>query len=64
MKMGFEASKSDTYLFFCKRGITIFMLVYVDDIIIASSSQEVIDAMLNDLKSDFAQLHYFLGIEV
>jgi len=59
VKLGFQASKSDT----------IFMLVYVDDIIVASSSQEAIDAMLNDLRSDFAlkdlgQLHYFLGIEV
>jgi hypothetical protein len=45
------------------------MLVYVDDIIVASPSQAAIDAMFNDLRSDFAlkdlgQLHYFLGIEV
>jgi hypothetical protein len=36
---------------------------------VASSSQEAVDAMLKDLRSDFAlkdlgQLHYFLGIEV
>lgn len=45
------------------------MLVYVDDIIVASSSQEAIDALLRDLKEDFAikdlgELHYFLGIQV
>jgi hypothetical protein len=33
-------------------------------ILVASSSQEAVDAMLKDLRSDFAreQLHYFLGI--
>jgi hypothetical protein len=41
----------------------------VDDIIVASSSQEATDALLRDLQRDFAlkdlgDLHYFLGIEV
>jgi len=45
------------------------MLVYVDDIIVASSGQEAIDALLRDLKEDFAikdlgELIYFLGIQV
>jgi histone deacetylase 1/2 len=45
------------------------MLVYVDDIIIASSSPEAVKALLHDLEKDFAikdlgELHYFLGIEV
>jgi histone deacetylase 1/2 len=45
------------------------MLVYVDDIIVASSSQEAVDALLRDLEKDFAikdlgELHYFLGIQV
>jgi hypothetical protein len=53
-----------------KKGvITIFLLVYVDDIIVTSSSPTAIDALLADLKADFAiidlgPLHYFLGIEV
>jgi histone deacetylase 1/2 len=43
-------------------------LVYVDNIIVASSSQEATDALLKNLKRDFAlkdlgNLHYFLGIE-
>jgi hypothetical protein len=43
--------------------------VYVDDIIVVSSSSRVVDALLADLKNDFAlkdlgNLHYFLGIEV
>jgi hypothetical protein len=43
--------------------------VYVDDIIVASSSQVVVEALLADLQQAFAlkdllDLHYFLGIEV
>jgi hypothetical protein len=46
-----------------------FILVYVDDIIIASSSSSAVDVFLRDLNADFAlkdlgPLHYFLGIEV
>jgi len=46
-----------------------FVLVYVDDIIVASSSQEATNALLMDLKKEFAltdlrDLHYFLGIGV
>jgi histone deacetylase 1/2 len=46
-----------------------FVLVYVDDITVASSSMEATRAMLKDLEKDFAlkdfgDLHYFLGIEV
>jgi histone deacetylase 1/2 len=41
----------------------------VDNIIVASSSQEATNALLKNLKCDFAlkdlgDLHYFLGIEV
>jgi histone deacetylase 1/2 len=44
-------------------------LVYVDDIIVASSSTEATNALLKDLEHDFTlkdlgDLHYFLGIEV
>jgi histone deacetylase 1/2 len=68
--LGFVASKSDTSLFiYRKRSVTIFMLIYVDDIIVASSSQDATDALLRDLSKDFAlkdlgDLNYFLGIEV
>jgi histone deacetylase 1/2 len=68
--LGFIPSKGDTSLFFYKReDYVIYMLVYVDDIIVASSSQEAIDALLKDLKTDFAikdlgELSYFLGIQV
>jgi histone deacetylase 1/2 len=69
-ELGFLASKADTSLFiYNKSGITIFVLVYVDDIIVTSSSNKAIASLLKDLSSAFAlkdlgDLHYFLGIEV
>ena len=68
--LGFQGSKADTSLFFYnKGGLIIFVLVYVDDIIVASSRQDAVPALLKDLQKDFAlkdlgDLHYFLGIEV
>jgi hypothetical protein len=68
--LGFVSSKADISLFMYKKGsITIFLLVYVDDIIVTSSSSAAVDALLVDLKADFAlkdlgPLHYFLGIQV
>jgi hypothetical protein len=68
--LGFVPSKADILLFIYRKGsIIIYFLVYVDDIIVTRSSPEAIDALLADLKSDFAikdigPLHYFLGIEV
>ena len=45
------------------------MLIYVDDIIVTSSSSRAVEALLKDLRMDFAlkdlgSLHFFLGIEV
>jgi histone deacetylase 1/2 len=68
--LGFTPSKADTSLFYYNKGKhTIFVLVYMDDIIVASSSQEAVEALLADLQQAFAlkdlgELHYFLGIEV
>lgn len=70
VRLGFIPSKADTSLFlYHKDGYTLFLLVYVDDIIVASSSQDATDALLRDLQCEFAlkdlgDLHYFLGIEV
>ena len=68
--LGFFPSKADTSLFiFQQSGMSIFMLIYIDDIIVVSSSPKAIDRLLNQLRQDFAikdlgELHYFLGIEV
>jgi hypothetical protein len=57
-------------LFFYNHESThIFVLVYVDDIIVASSSDQATQALLLDLQKEFSlkdldNLHYFLGIEV
>jgi hypothetical protein len=68
--LGFTSSKADISLFIYKKGATtIYLLVYVDDIIVTSSCLAAIDALLSDLKAEFplkdlGHLHYFLGIEV
>ena len=68
--LGFSPSKGDTSLFFYhKHEITIFMLIYVDDIVVTSSSPSAVEALLKDLGKEFAlkdlgSLHFFLGIEV
>jgi hypothetical protein len=68
--LGFMASKVDTSLFiYNKKCVIMFLLVYVDDIIITSSNPAAVDALLQDLQSELAlkdlgNLHYFLGIRV
>ncbi|XP_071678600.1 uncharacterized protein [Lolium perenne] len=67
---GYEDRHQPGYI--CKLGkfnVSIFMLIHVDDIIVASSSQAPIDALLKYLHEKFAlkdlgDLRYFLGIEV
>jgi hypothetical protein len=68
--LGFSPSKADISLFYYSKGsVTIFLVIYVDDIIVASSSASVVCDLLGALQNDFApkdlgSLHYFLGIEV
>jgi hypothetical protein len=63
--LGFVPSKVDISLFFyIKASVVIYVLVYVDDIIVASSSSRVVEALLADLKFEFAlkdwgDLHFF-----
>ncbi|KAK1626914.1 hypothetical protein QYE76_001229 [Lolium multiflorum] len=67
---GFMPSKADTSLFlYTRAGVTIFVLIYVDDIIVTSSSDYAVSTLLKDLNAQFAikdlgPLHFFLGIEV
>jgi hypothetical protein len=68
--LGFVASKADTSLFFYNRGkCRMFVLVYLDDIIVASSSIEATNSLVRELHKEFTlkdlgNLHHFLGIEV
>nr|KYP59278.1 Retrovirus-related Pol polyprotein from transposon TNT 1-94 [Cajanus cajan] len=69
-QFGFQASKCDPSLFWYKHQThTIFILVYVDDIIITGSSSSLIHQITNQLDSIFSlkqlgSLDYFLGLEV
>jgi hypothetical protein len=68
--MGFVPSKGDTSIFFLHaKAVMMYVLIYVDDIIVASSSPKATVALLRDLEKEFAlkdlgEIHYFLGIEV
>lgn len=63
-ELGFRSSKADTSLFFYSQGkVHIFVLIDVDDIIVANSTQDATVALLQDLNKDFAlkdlgELHY------
>jgi histone deacetylase 1/2 len=68
-QLGFKSSKADTSLFiFSQGGVYIYMLVYVDDIVIASSSSAAVDKLVHALSDtfpikDLGVLEYFLGLE-
>jgi len=67
--LGFSSTKSDTSLFIkFSKVATVFVLIYVDDIIITGSSSLAIQNLIKILHTNFAlkdlgKLHYFLGIE-
>ena len=55
LALGFKSSKADMSLFFYNEGgVTVFVLIYVDDIIVASSTQRATEALLQNLKEAFA----------
>jgi hypothetical protein len=65
----FQPLRDTSLFFYNKGGVSIFMLIYVDDIVVASSSKKAVDALLHDLGIDFAlkelgELYYFLGTKV
>lgn len=68
--LGFTSSKADTSIFLFHHGHhIIYMLVYVDDIVIVGSSKEIVDHLVRKLSlsfpiKDLGRLNYFLGIEV
>ena len=70
LQLGSHGSLSDTSLFIYKsKSFTMFILIYVDDIIITCSNPTEIDELLILPQCDFAikdlgKLNYFLGVEV
>jgi len=66
---GFSSTKSDSSLFIkSQNNVTLFVLIYVDDIIITGSSYAIIKSLIQSLQKhfglkDLGKLHYFLGVE-
>jgi histone deacetylase 1/2 len=67
---GFVPSTADTSLFLLQGPqLTMYLLVYVNEIIVISSSESVTARLVTSLGADFAvkdldKFHYFLGLEV
>jgi hypothetical protein len=70
LALGFKGSQSDSSLFIYKSfAFTMYILIYVDDILITCSKQSAIKDLLVELHKEFAvkdlgSLNFFLGIEV
>jgi hypothetical protein len=67
---GFIEAKSDTSLFIFRRGSdTVYLLLYVDDIILTASNTELLRRTISALQQEFTMkdigpLHHFLGVTV
>lgn len=70
LQLGFLCSHADTSLFvFHRQHVLIYLLVYVDDIIVTSNNPASIRTLMARLSKEFAikdlgRLGYFLGLEV
>jgi hypothetical protein len=68
--LGFIEAKSDTSLFiFCRGSDPVYLVLYVDDIILIASSTKLLRRTISALQQEFAMkdlglLHHFLGITV
>jgi hypothetical protein len=66
--IGFIEAKSDTSLFIYRRGDdTVYLLLYVDDIVLTTSTADLLQRTIVALQREFAMkdlgpLHHFLGI--
>ena len=70
LHIGFCASTVDGNLFILRHGSSIvFLLLYVDDIIITSNKSNFVSSVIKLLGVDFdlkdlGLLHYFLGLQI
>ncbi|KAJ9549004.1 hypothetical protein OSB04_021547 [Centaurea solstitialis] len=70
LELGFHSCRADPSLFcYTQQNVSLYMLIYVDDIIVTGSSTSAIDNLINQLAVEFpvkrlGELSYFLGIEV
>jgi hypothetical protein len=66
--IGFVEAKSGTSLFIYRRGDdTVYLLLYIDDIVLTSSTADLLQRTIGALQREFAMkdlgpLHHFLGI--
>lgn len=70
LSLGFVETKSDTSLFvYCRGSEIVYLLVYVDDIVLTASSPALLRNTIAALQrefsmSDLGPLHHFLGMHV
>ncbi|KAD3641993.1 hypothetical protein E3N88_31217 [Mikania micrantha] len=70
ISLGFHGSKTDSSLFvYAANGTILYMLVYVDDIILTGNNPHMIEQVVSSLGTTFAiqdmgPLSYFLGVEI
>lgn len=70
IQLSFTSSKCDNSIFlYCEQGISLYVLVYVNDILITGSHTSLIHDLINKLHNKFAlkrlgRPNYFMGIEV
>jgi hypothetical protein len=70
LSLGFVEAKFDTSLFVFRHGVdTVYLLLYVDDIVLTASSTTLLQHTISALKRKFAMkdlgpLHHFFGVSV
>jgi hypothetical protein len=70
LSLGFSEAKSDTSLFIHRHGTeTVYLLLYVDNIVLTASSEQLLHRVIEALKKEFTMkdlgpLHHFLSVVV
>lgn len=69
LDLGFEACESDPCLYVRRGKSVVYLVVYVDDLIVGSADEKEIDEVFRSLKDKFdvtslGQLRHFLGYEI